>query len=164
MSTESTAAVEVVRSVTVPLSQARTFELFTARMTEFWPKEHSIGSSEIAEVIVEPRSGGRWFERGVDSCECQWGRVAAWDPPRKVVLLWQIRSDWKFDPEFETEVEVSFTNEATDRTRVDLAHRNLQRYGDDTEQMRSIFDQPNGWTGTLDGFAGLANGLAQRHT
>ena len=74
MSTESTAAVEVVRSDTVPLSQARTFELFTTRMTDFWPKEHSIGSSEIAEVVVEPHTGGRWFERGVDGSECPRGR------------------------------------------------------------------------------------------
>ena len=61
MSTESPAAVEIVRTVSVPLSQARTFELFTTRMTDFWPKEHSIGSSEIAEVVVEPHTGGRWL-------------------------------------------------------------------------------------------------------
>jgi hypothetical protein len=66
--------------VSVPLAQARAFELFTTRMTEFWPKEHSIGESELAEVVLEPRSGGRWFERGVDGSECQWGRVAA--PPQ----------------------------------------------------------------------------------
>ena len=90
MSTESAAAVEVVRSVTVPLSQSRAFELFTARMTDFWPREHSIGAAEIAEVVVEPHVGGRWFERGVDGSECAWGRVAVWEPPRKVVLLWQI--------------------------------------------------------------------------
>lgn len=156
MSTESAAAVEVVRSVSVPLTQARTFQLFTARMTEFWPKEHSIGGSEIAEVVVEPRHNGRWFERGVDGSECQWGRVAAWDPPRKVVLLWQIGADWKFDPDFETEVEVTFTDESAGRTRVDLCHRNLQRYGDATEEMRAIFDHPNGWTGTLHRFVDLA--------
>ncbi len=157
MSTESTAAVEVVRSVSVPLSQARTFELFTARMSEFWPKEHSIGSSEIAEVVVEPRQNGRWFELGVDGSECPWGRVAAWDPPRRVVLLWQIGADWKFDADFETEVEVTFTEEGSARTRVDLCHRNLQRYGDLTEQMRAIFDSPGGWTGTLTRFVELAN-------
>ncbi len=155
MDTESAAVVEVVRSVSVPLSQARAFELFTANMTEFWPKEHSIGSSEIAEVVVEPRCGGRWFERGVDGSECQWGRVAAWEPPRKVVLLWQIGADWRFDPDFETEVEVRFTQEGPDRTRLDLRHGNLQRYGDNTEQMRAIFDDPSGWTGTLTRFADL---------
>jgi hypothetical protein len=48
MDTESGSAVEVFRSVSVPLAQARAFELFTTRMTEFWPKEHSIGESEVA--------------------------------------------------------------------------------------------------------------------
>src|SRR5581483_302041 len=156
MSTESPASVEVSRTISVPLPQARTFELFTRRMTEYWPKEHSIGSSEIAVVVVEPRAGGRWYERGADGAECEWGRVETWDPPRKVVLLWQIGSDWKFDPDFVTEVEVMFTEEAGGRTRVDLRHRNLQRYGDDTEQMRAIFDDPNGWTGTLGRFVALA--------
>lgn len=160
MSAES-AAVEVVRSVSVPLSQARAFELFTARMTDFWPKEHSIGNSEIAEVVVEPYSGGRWFERGVDGSECRWGRVASWEPPRKVVLLWQIGADWQFDPDFETEVEVTFTPEGEDRTRLDLCHRNLQRYGAHTEQMRAIFDDPAGWAGTLANFADLVTGAVQ---
>jgi hypothetical protein len=59
MDTESDSAVEVFRSVSVPLSQARAFDLFTARMTEFWPKGHSIGDSELAEVVLEPRCGGR---------------------------------------------------------------------------------------------------------
>ena len=109
---------------------------------------------------MEPRNGGRWFERGVDGKECQWGRVAAWDPPRKVLLLWQIGVDWQFDPEFETEVEVTFSEDGLDRTRVDLRHRNLQRYGDKTDQMRAIFDDPAGWTGTLAGFVDLADAQA----
>jgi Activator of Hsp90 ATPase homolog 1-like protein len=146
---------DVVRSVSVPLSPARAFELFTTRMSDFWPKEHSIGNSEIAEVVVEPHSGGRWFERGIDGSECQWGRIASWEPPRKVVLLWQIGADWRFDPDFETEVEVTFTEENPDRTRLDLRHRNLQRYGEDAEQMRAIFDDPKGWAGTLASFAEL---------
>ena len=160
MDTESDSSVEVSRSVSVPLPQARAFELFTTRMTEFWPKEHSIGASELAEVVIEPRSGGRWFERGVDGSECQWGRVAAWEPPRKVVLLWQIGADWQFDPEFETEVEVTFSDEGPDRSRLDLWHRNLQRYGDSTEQMRAIFDDPSGWTGTVAAFVDFAGAQA----
>jgi hypothetical protein len=160
MEAESGSAVEVFRSVSVPLTQARAFELFTTRMTDFWPSEHSIGAAELAEVVVEHRDGGRWFERGVDGSECQWGRVATWDPPRKVVLLWQIGADWQFDPEFETEVEVTFTEEGPGRCRLDLRHCNLQRYGDNADQMRAIFDDPAGWTGTLAGFVDLAEAHA----
>lgn len=148
--------VDVRRSVSVPLPPERAFELFTARMTEFWPSEHSIGESAIAEVVLEPRVGGRWYERGVDGAECDWGRVAEWAPPGKVVLHWQIGANWKFDPDLSTEVELTFTAEEPGRTRVDLRHRHLERYGDQAEQMRAVFDSPGGWTGTLAAFAELA--------
>ena len=154
MDTDS-AAVEVVRSLSVPLSQAQKLKLFTTRMTDFWPKEYLIGSAEIAEVVIEPCTGGRWFERGIDGSDCLWGRVASWDPPREVVLLWQIGGDWQYDPDFRTEVEVSFTAEGSGHIRLDLRHRNLQRYGDHAEQMGAIFDDPSGWTGVLAGFLGL---------
>lgn len=55
---------------------------------------------------------------------------------------------------------MTFSEEGSGRTRVDLCHRNLQRYGDLTEQMREVFDHPNGWEGTLAGFADLAKSQA----
>lgn len=152
----STTEISVNRSVTVPLEPKRAFDLFTARMSEFWPAEHSIGTAKLAEVIVEPREGGRWFERGVDGSECPWGRIAAWEPPARVVLLWQIGADWRFDPELETEVEVTFTAEPDGRTRVGLEHRHLERYGEKAEAMRALFESPGAWEGTLARFAGLA--------
>jgi hypothetical protein len=106
MSTHSAAEVAVGRTVTVPLPPAQAFELFTARMTDYWPAEHSSSESPFAEVVVEPWAGGRWFERAADGSECDWGRTAYWDPPHRVVLLWQITADWCFDADFETEVEV----------------------------------------------------------
>jgi uncharacterized protein YndB with AHSA1/START domain len=150
--------IEVSRSVTVPLTPEQTFELFTARTTEFWPKEHSINSSEIAAVVIEPREEGRWFERGVDGSECDWGGVAVWQPPRKLVLLWQIGADWRFDPDLQTEVEVTFSEESPGRTRLDLRHRHLERYGEAAEQMRAEFDSPGGWESTLAACAKLASG------
>ena len=150
MSTHSPAEVEVARSITVPLSQAKAFELFTARMSEFWSPEHSIGSSPLEAVVLEPRVGGRWYERGADGSECNWGHVAVWEPPNRVVLAWQLTAEWTYDPDFETEVEVAFTVVDSGHTRVDLRHRNLQNYGDQAEQMRAAFDSPDGWADTLD--------------
>ena len=156
MSSEPTTEVVVRRSVSVPIDPAKAFELFTERMTEFWPSEHSIGTTDLAEVVIEPREGGRWFERGVDGSECPWGRVAQWTTPGRLVLMWQITAAWQYDPSFLTEVEVDFIDEGAGRTRVELAHRHLERYGEHADMMRQAFDSPGGWTGTLNGFAALA--------
>jgi hypothetical protein len=42
------------------------------------------------------------------------------------------------------EIEVTFTPEDPDVTRVDLIHRHLERYGPDTERMRRILDEKGG--------------------
>jgi hypothetical protein len=156
MTTDSAAEVEVARSITVPLTQAKAFDLFTSRMTEFWPPEHSIGASPFEAVVLEPGEGGRWYERSADGVETDWGRVGAWEPTSRVVLVWQLTAEWKFDPDFATDVEVTFTETEPGRTTVDLRHRHLERYGAHAEQMRAIFDSPNGWTDTLNRCARLA--------
>lgn len=156
MAPEPAEEVLVHKTVTVPLPPARAFDLFTARMTEFWPREHSIGSSAQERVVVESRAGGRWYERGVDGSECEWGRVGHWQPPEKVVLLWQLGADWTYDPAVATEVEVTFTEVEPGRTRVDLRHRHLERYGDQAGAMYAAFDSDGGWTGILTSFAGEA--------
>jgi uncharacterized protein YndB with AHSA1/START domain len=155
--TASDQEIAVHRSVSVPLSRERAFELFTARMGAFWPSSHSIGAAEIADVLLEPRVGGRWYERGVDDSECDWGRVAAWEPPTRIVLLWQIGMDWKMDPDLETDVEVTFTEEGAGRTRVDLTHRHLERYGEQAEAMRATFESPGGWDAILGAFVEQAS-------
>jgi hypothetical protein len=73
MSTEPSTEIVVHRAVSVPLAPDRAFALFAERMSDWWPREHSIGTSAMERVVVEPRAGGRWFERGVDGTECQWG-------------------------------------------------------------------------------------------
>lgn len=161
MVTESSTVTAVRRTVCVPLAPGRAFELFTSRMSAFWPPDHHIGAAEMADVVVEGRPGGRWYERGVDGSECQWGRVAVWEPPARLVLLWQINGGWRFDPEFETEVEVSFTEQEPGTTRVDLEHRGLERYGDDAQSMRAVFESPNGWGGILARYAGAAGARSQ---
>jgi uncharacterized protein YndB with AHSA1/START domain len=157
MSAESTTEIAVHRSVTVPLDPERTFDLFTARMTDFWPPEHSIGTAKIAEVVVEPHAGGRWYERGVDGSECDWGRVAQWERPRRLVLVWQISADWKFDPGLETDVELTFTEETPGHTTMYLSHRHLERYGEKAEAMRVLFESPGAWDGILTRFVDFAS-------
>jgi uncharacterized protein YndB with AHSA1/START domain len=151
---EQHAGLAVRQSVVVETSRERAFYLFTEGMTSWWPIDsHSIGDRPMAEAVIEPRNGGRWYERGDDGSECDWGRVLAWDPPERVVLAWQISADWKADPGIHTEIEVRFTAEGDGRTRVDLEHRGLESFGERAEEMHGIFGSDGGWNGLLRRFA-----------
>ena len=135
----------VRKSIFVAASQQHAFDTFTTGIGRWWPKSHHIGKSDLDRPVMEPRTGGRWFEVGVDGAECEIGKVLAWDPPSRVLLAWQLTPDWTYDPELVTEVEVLFTPEG-DGTRVDLEHRHLERMGDRAEAARESVDSPNGWT------------------
>jgi hypothetical protein len=47
--------------------------VFTGEFTAWWPHQHHIGRADVAEIVLEPHEGGRWYERGVDGSECGWG-------------------------------------------------------------------------------------------
>jgi uncharacterized protein YndB with AHSA1/START domain len=146
--------VAVRHSLVVDAPQDRAFTVFTQRMRSWWPMEsHRIGGKPITDLVTEPRAGGRWYELAEDGSECDWGHVVAWEPPDRVVLTWEISHEWKPAPEIRTEVEVRFTPEGENRTRVDLEHRGLEAFGEHTEQMRGIFGSDGGWGGLLRSFA-----------
>jgi uncharacterized protein YndB with AHSA1/START domain len=145
----------VRKTVTVAAPPARAFQVFTTAFDAWWPITHSIGSSPIKHVVLEPGVQGRWYEIGEDGSETNWGEVLVWDPPTRVLLGWRIR-EWKFDPDVLTEVEVVFTPLADGSTRVDLEHRHLERLGESAERSRMNFDSPNGWGGLLQLFKGAA--------
>jgi uncharacterized protein YndB with AHSA1/START domain len=143
----------VRKSVRVGAPPHRAFEVFTAGIGRWWPKTHHIGTSNLDRHIIEPKAGGRWFERGVDGVECEVGKVLVWEPPSRLVLGWQLTADWKFNPNLITEVEVRFIPDGTTATRVELEHRNLERFGDRADGFRQQIDAPEGWGGLLEVFA-----------
>jgi uncharacterized protein YndB with AHSA1/START domain len=143
----------VRKAVTVEAPIARAFEVFTAGFDRWWPRSHHISEIEMAEAVMERRPGGRWYERGVDGSECEWGSVLVYEPPERLVLAWQINSDFKYDKDLVTEVEVRFTTDGPDRTRVELEHRNLDRFGPEAERVRAMFNSDGGWNGLLQLFA-----------
>jgi uncharacterized protein YndB with AHSA1/START domain len=147
----------VRKSVVVNAPLTHTFAVFTEQHGAWWPlKTHHIGADPAQTAIIEPRAGGRWFERSSDGAECDWGRVLVWDPPHRIVLSWDISADWKYDPKLGTEVEVRFFSEGSGTTRVELEHRHLERYGAQAERMQETFDSEMGWGGILRGFAEAA--------
>ncbi len=153
---DATNATVVRKTVVVEASRERCFEVFTTRFDTWWPREHHIGGVDMAEAVMERREDGRWYERGVDGSECDWGRVLAYEPPSRLVLAWQINGQWQYDPSLVTEVEVTFTALDARRTEVSLEHRNLDRFGADADAMRAAFTSDGGWNGLLQRFAGAA--------
>ena len=142
----------VRKSIRVQVPPARAFEVFTAGMGRWWPGSHSINTSPLREVVMEPRVGGRWFERGEDGSECTWGRVLAWEPPTRLLLAWQIDAAWRHDPSLVTEVEVRFLPDGPDATQVELEHRGIERLGAGAEAIRGALDSPAGWSDLLRAF------------
>lgn len=139
--------------MTVDAPKERAFDVFTAGMHTWWPGSHKIGGADLEAAALEPRAGGRWYERDTDGSECEWGRVLSYEPPDRLVLTWQIDSRWAFDPELVTEVEVRFIADGANRTRVEVEHRKLEQFGDAAEQMRATFDSDGGWPLLLRDFA-----------
>ena len=146
----------VKKSIVVNAPRDHVFRTFTERFDTWWPRSHHIGERETFTGIIEPRRGGRWFERGDDGTESPWGHVIDWQPPERIVLAWELDHEWKYRAGLATEVEVRFIAEAPERTRVELEHRKLHRYGDKAEMMRVVFEGENAWAGLLKAMAAAA--------
>jgi uncharacterized protein YndB with AHSA1/START domain len=148
------AAIRKTIEVDAPIERA--FAVFTNRMGAWWHKEHSINRATTqADVVIEPRSGGRWYEVGDDGSEKDWGRVLAYDPPGRLVLAWQLTRDFEYDPDFETTVEVNF-EEHGQLTIVRFEHRDLERMGAGAAETLEGMD--GGW----DMLLGLYKAVAGR--
>jgi uncharacterized protein YndB with AHSA1/START domain len=148
----------IKKQLTVEAPLERAFRVFTANMGSWWPKEHHIGSAALKDCVIEPMVNGRWYELGEDGATCEWGKVLEWDPPRRLVLAWQLNGEFRYDPTLVTEVEVTFTLLGPKLTRVDFEHRHLERFGAAAERLRG--DMDTGWGQILDGYTHAAVAVA----
>src|SRR5579859_5994757 len=148
----------VRRVITVAASQQRAFEVFTAQFGRWWPRDYRIGPTPMADFILEPKVGGRWYELDEDRTQCDVGHVLAYEPPDRVVLAWQLDGQWQYDPDpsHASEVEVRFIAEGPSRTRVELEHRGFERHGAGADAVREVNEGPQGWTLVLDIYAKAA--------
>jgi uncharacterized protein YndB with AHSA1/START domain len=151
------AATVVRREIVVDAPIERAFTVFTDRFGDFKPREHNMLRVPIVETVFEPKVGGHIYDRGTDGSECHWARILAYDPPNRVVFSWDIGPTWQIesDPDNTSEVEVTFTAESPDRTRVELEHRHLDRHGSGWESVRDGVGHDEGWPLYLDRYAAL---------
>jgi hypothetical protein len=69
----------VRKTLTVQAPAEVAWRVFTQKMGAWWPlATYKIGKANAVDAIVEPRVGGRWYERGDDGSTCDWGSVLVW--------------------------------------------------------------------------------------
>src|SRR5262245_24992027 len=134
----------VVKSVDVRRTPADAFRLFTQEISAWWPmKTHSRAKDAAGEVTVrmeiETRVGGRMFETLNTGERREWGEVLAFEPGKRLVLLFQMR----LPREKAGEVEVRFEPSGEKSWRVTLTRSNWENWGDEAAAMRGRFD--GGW-------------------
>ena len=154
----------VAHHVVVNAPIERAFAVFTERFGDFKPREHNLLAVPIAETVFEPRVGGHIYDRGVDGSVCRWARILAYEPPSRVLFSWDIGATWQLeaDQSKTSEVEVRFTAESDERTRVDLEHRHLYRHGPGWESVADGVDGDAGWPLYLARYARLLGAEARK--
>jgi uncharacterized protein YndB with AHSA1/START domain len=155
--TQTAEPTTVSASIEVNAPKQRAFEVFTRDFGAFKPPSHNLLAVPIAETVVETHVGGNIIDRGTDGSECRWARVLAYQPHDRFVFSWDISPYWQIETNEDktSEVEVTFTALAEERTRVDIEHRNLDRHGDGWTGIRDGVSTGEGWPLYLSRYADL---------
>ena len=147
----------VRRQIVVEAPIEKAFSTFVDRFGDFKPPEHNMLGVPIARTTFDRKVGGHICDVGEDGSECRWARVLEFEPPDRVVFSWDISPYWQVesDQSRTSEVEVRFTADGPDRTRVELEHRNLDRHGDGWQGVRDGVAEDQGWPLYLTRYADL---------
>jgi uncharacterized protein YndB with AHSA1/START domain len=142
----------VVKSVTVRCPPARAFALFAEDIGRWWPLSRTHTGPDPVDCAIEPRVGGRVFERAADGRETPWGTVLAYEPPHRLAFSWIV----ELSAGQEQLVEIRFTLEGPG-TRVELTHSGWEKLGEAAASLRQRYDR--GWATVFERhFVEYANG------
>src|SRR5262245_42091029 len=152
MNASSAVIAPVIKTVRVKAPIAHAFEVFTGGLARWWPSNVGIGKKPIRTVLMETRLGGRWLEIAEDGTETTVATIIAWEPPRRLALVWQVNAQWEPDAAMTSEVDVRFTPDGPDATVVELVHHKFETMG--TEPGATMRDGVSrGWPGLVERFA-----------
>ena len=121
---------ELLVEVDVGVSPEHAFEVWTKQLGRWWPASHTISGTH--DVVIEPFTGGRIYERAADGTEHEWGEVVTWEPPERFHCLWHLF----FDRSEATDLEVTFAAIGTG-TKVRIRQTGWERLGATGEDRRA---------------------------
>ncbi len=141
--------------VTVRLPPPQAFERFVDGIGEWWPPPYTWSEGALERIGIEARVDGKCFEVGPHGFRCDWGRVLAIDPPRRIEFTWQIspRREPVPDDRRASVVEVRFEAAGDAATAVRLEHRGFERHGDGARSYRDALASERGWPWILELYA-----------
>jgi uncharacterized protein YndB with AHSA1/START domain len=124
----------IQKSVLLRCPPKEAFQLFAARISEWWPTSHRLTKDPESELFLEP--SGRFWERARDGREMELGRVRVWEPPHRLTLDFYLGTS-AAQP---TAVEVTFIAE-NDGTLVTVHHQAKPESQDLWNQRAPIFER-----------------------
>jgi hypothetical protein len=125
--------------------RAHAFHVWTTRLSRWWPADHTVSGESDVDIVVEPKVGGRIFERTAAGVVHEWGQVTVWEPPRRFGYRWHLRQD-RADA---TQVDIVFHDQGA-TTRVEIEHGGWDRLGAKGPDLRQR--NLGGWNGLLPHF------------
>lgn len=138
----------VKKSITVPVTPARAFELFTSDVEHWWPLgTHSVSAQAAqqaaARCAFEPRLGGEFYEIDAQGQRHVWGRIECWCPGQRLTFTWHPG----LAQEQATRVDIRFEALGPEETRVSLVHDGWERRGAGAGAVRDQYQ--SGWDPVL---------------
>lgn len=134
------------KTLTVARPPDVAFKIFVDELAQWWPSHsHSFVGGD-AKPTIEPRVGGRFFERNSEGSEYTIGEVLAYEPGARVSFTWNHGKG-----KGTTEIDVRFSADGAG-TRLDLTHSGWERLRDPKEA--AGYD--TGWDTVLGYYIALA--------
>jgi hypothetical protein len=129
------------REILVAADPGTAFEVFTARIGQWWPvATHSVHGAGGTVALT----AGQIVERSASGASSVWGTVTRWEPPSAVAFTWHPGRD----ASSAGRVTVTFAA-AGDQTLVTLEHAGWEVYADPAAA-RAEYDE--GWGEVLGGY------------
>lgn len=141
------------RSIDVPWNPQAAFERFTSQFADWWPRySHSIGGRRIKRLVFECRVGGLIYEEHHDGTRMLWGKVTAFDSPRRVAFTFHPSRD-ESDAQL---IEVRFEPHGAG-THVELISSGWERVSKTAQRAYGAYRL--NWGAVLDRFAKRFSGV-----
>ena len=133
----------IIKTIEVPCSAARAFDIFVTRIAKWWPLDGHAASAAAGKaalaVTVEPRVGGHIYETMYDGTRTDWGEILEFVPDQRLAMTWHPGNN----AEKPTRVEIAFEPVSEAVTRVVLTHSGWEVWGEDAADKRENYD--TGW-------------------